>query len=359
MYENPFSRSYSKQEVLPVNSQANNSRRGYVQRKKGRENLHPLERLRPKAGKKGSSGRKRLAAAAIFAALFFINLFFQPLVHWEPFWSSGKEAAQKQDLASILQKKSKTREDWEQIFFQTGLGRGAAEELEAEEILQFQDFFMESRSLECRKGSCFTRQDRAVLENGEAVPLVPLEDGDLFLSFSSHTLGWKHGHAGLVADAEAGMCLEAVMPGYGSTIKSLHHWQNGAGFILLRLKGASREERAEIAAFARNKLRGVPYSLLSGIFDGREEEDVRKMTAQCAYLIWYAFMQFGYDLDGDGGRLVTVEDLLKSPDLEVIQIFGTDPKWVLKKRQQTVGQEGEAVRVFGGIKRGLGEVEHF
>ena len=37
-------------------------------------------------------------------------------------------------------------------------------------------------------------------------------------------------------------------------------------------------------------------------------------------------MQFGYDLDGDGGSLVTVEDLLQSSNLEILQIFGLDPK---------------------------------
>jgi hypothetical protein len=38
--------------------------------------------------------------------------------------------------------------------------------------------------------------------------------------------------------------------------------------------------------------------------------------------VWYAWQVFGYDLDSDGGRLVTVEDIWESDLLEIVQVYG-------------------------------------
>ena len=42
-------------------------------------------------------------------------------------------------------------------------------------------------------------------------------------------------------------------------------------------------------------------------------------------LPWYAWARQGFDLDSDGGRLVTVADLAASPLLELVQVRGMDP----------------------------------
>lgn len=291
-------------------------------------------------------GRRKRAAKLRYclwltaAGVFFLNLLFQPFVHWHAPWDDAKRLEQEkrmdaegQDIRRLLQKSNLDRRDYRSLFCQTGLGKEAVDclrkevrEGESKIILEFQEAFLKKREHKCCSGGPFTKQDKLVSEGGEPVPLVPLEDGDIFLSFSSHTLGWRHGHAGLVVDGDAGLCLEAIMPGCRSKIQRTDHWTDYTNFVVLRLKGVSKKEREEIAAFAWSNLEGIPYSLFSGIFDKREKEPYTKMTAQCAYLIWYAFMQFGYDLDGDGGSLVTVEDLLQSSNLEILQIFGLDPK---------------------------------
>lgn len=46
---------------------------------------------------------------------------------------------------------------------------------------------------------------------------------------------------------------------------------------------------------------------------------------QCAYLVWYAWNHFGYDLDSDGGHFVTSADLLHSDLLEVVQVYAMEP----------------------------------
>jgi hypothetical protein len=85
--------------------------------------------------------------------------------------------------------------------------------------------------------------------------------------------------------------------------------------MVLRLKGANPETGQKVAEFALSSLDGIPYRLSSGLLGTPAENS---LTAQCAYLVWYAYSRFGYDLDGDGGRLVTVADSAASPLLERI-----------------------------------------
>ena len=55
--------------------------------------------------------------------------------------------------------------------------------------------------------------------------------------------------------------------------------------------------------------------------------------AHCSYLIWYAWNRFGYDLDSDGGRLVTCDDILNSPLVEIVQVYGLDLESVEQKNR--------------------------
>lgn len=273
--------------------------------------------------------RRRVTIGTAVGLLFVLSVqaVFQPFVHWED--AEKGCPGQKVSISGILEKKEWSKQDYAVLYRQTGLGKQALEQLrsdqnyEKEAILAFQDAFLAERETQCFRTSFFTRQDRALSDSEKPVLLAPLEDGDIFLSFSSHSLGWRHGHAGLLVDAGRGLCLEARMPGCCSDIKSAEHWKNCSSFIILRLKDASGAERQEIARYARENLKGIPYSLTSGLSKSSRGGDCRGLTAQCAYLIWYAYEQFGYDLDSDGGKIVTVRDLLDSPDLEVVQSAGT------------------------------------
>ena len=65
----------------------------------------------------------------------------------------------------------------------------------------------------------------------------------------------------------------------------------------------------------------IEYSLLAGVFDGRDTNEPLK-TTQCAHLVWYAYMKFGIDIDSNGGAKTTPRDILKSEELEVVQVYG-------------------------------------
>ena len=163
----------------------------------------------------------------------------------------------------------------------------------------------------CTPISLITREDRLV---GPCHTLPELENGDILLTFSTHSFGWRHGHAGLVVDQERGLVLEAVILGCPSCVVSAEHWRSYETLQVLRLKNTDSKLRQAVADYALENLNHIPYRLSSGWF-GESTPDT--LTVQCAYLVWYAYSKFGYDLDSDGGVLVTVSDLASSPLLEL------------------------------------------
>ena len=51
----------------------------------------------------------------------------------------------------------------------------------------------------------------------------------------------------------------------------------------------------------------------------------RPYATHCSHLVWQAYKHFGYDIDSDGGPLVTCNDIARSDLLEVVQVYGFDP----------------------------------
>lgn len=216
--------------------------------------------------------------------------------------------------------------DRETLFLQTGLGESAIDKLITQDkftiALDLQDAVFEPTETECESlFDWFTREDRR--ETDARIVLVDLRPGDILLTFSTHSVGWRHGHAGLVLDETS--VLESVSIGEVSAIVSPTHWSTYSNFVVLRVKGSDEALQKEVAAYAREQLVGVSYRLLSGwIGEKALSTDDPWFGAHCSYLIWYAWNQFGYDLDSDGGRLVTCDDILNSDLLEVVQVYGLD-----------------------------------
>lgn len=167
----------------------------------------------------------------------------------------------------------------------------------------------------------FVRRDYVVNEAGERLSvteLPELQNGDVLTTDATHFLGWRHGHAALVVDAEQGVALEAFCIGTVSELSSLREWKYYPGVRVLRLR-ADAETRNKIAEYAVEYLQGIPYRLSAGVIDDKDMEGDYWGT-QCAHLVWLAFYQFGFDVDGNGGWLVTPADLQKSSLFEWIEI---------------------------------------
>ena len=143
-----------------------------------------------------------------------------------------------------------------------------------------------------------------------------IQNGDILVTDSTYCFCFRHGHAALVIDAEKGITLEAFGIGTESEYSKLSEWRRYPHVLVLRLK-ESAEIRQAVADYARQYLVGIPYRISTGMVDDKNMDGVYWGT-QCAHLVWAAFQAFGYDVDGDGGWLVTPEDFVNSGLLQIV-----------------------------------------
>ncbi len=279
---------------------------------------------------------------------------FLSFVFWVAVWTSKAESKAhftpgyaKEDIAAVLQKEELAEEDYALLFRQTGMSKAGVNELlrqgEMERLLYLQERFFEEVEVECLRSNIFVQYER-IVEKAETVEtetetvetvggvrtigsgsalrdfLPILQNGDILLSFSGHIFGWRYGHAAIVVDAERGLTVEAVDLGSKSKVRAIEHWAEYPGFVLLRVTGATREQKEMAARYAMEKLVGLPYSVFTF---GNEEE---LAATHCAHLVWCAYESCGCDLDGNGGIIVTPADLLGSDLVEVVQIYGMEPE---------------------------------
>ena len=143
-----------------------------------------------------------------------------------------------------------------------------------------------------------------------------IQNGDILVTDSTYCLCFRHGHAALVVDAERGITLEAFGIGTESEYSGLREWRRYPHVLVLRLN-APESVRLAVVNYAREKLLGIPYMLSPGVFDDKDMDEEYWGT-QCAHLVWAAFESQGYDIDGDGGWLVTPADFVKSGLLQIV-----------------------------------------
>lgn len=243
------------------------------------------------------------------------NMFYLPTI-------------QQIDLRPILQKTTFTPEDYQLLFEQTGLASPVIDELQSaddfiEHILSFQEAYFDGIDVQKTNMNLITRQDYAFDADGntqKAFKLAPYHNGYIFLTKSTYTANWRHGHAGIVIDETRGKVLESLEPGTVSMEQNASKWEYYPTFKMMRLKNTPQEKLDEVAAFAKENLMGIPYNILT------MKRSVDQFDAtHCSFIVWQAFKAFGIDLDATGGILVPPQDLAKSPYLEPLQIFGFNP----------------------------------
>lgn len=233
----------------------------------------------------------------------------------------------REDIAQLLEQESWSESDYETLYLQTGLGRAALDEMkdDPERILTFQDALFYDGELAHEEVAVTTKRD-IFADTRYRAPMVDLQDGDVLITSTCHSFGWRNGHAALVVNGTNGSLLESVSLGIPSTITAYgSDWFcYGTNFMVLRLKDAGEEARAEIAQTARERLYNVPYSLTVGFLSPKDQGETPQGT-HCSHLVWQAYHYFGYDIDSDGGPLCTAQDISRSDLFEVVQVFGFDP----------------------------------
>lgn len=221
-----------------------------------------------------------------------------------------------------------TDSDYAEIFAQSGLGKPAVDKLLSEErpdrIDEYRNYYLQDKEFYCYRKGVFACHEHITDVDGKEIYnpyFADLQNGDIVLTLSIHSLGWRHGHATIITDAQNGKGVQAVMVGEKSNSSSTWSWTKYPLVAVLRPKNVDENVRNQAGQYAEDNLKGLYYSLLGGVFSGRNPEKPLK-TTQCAHLVWYAYLTCGVDIAPESGRIITPKDFLKSDNLEIVQVYG-------------------------------------
>lgn len=293
----------------------------------------------------------KVLSAVVLTLFLFLCIWTSetiPLAHIFP-------TMEKANIGPLLSQAEHSETQLQLLSAQTGLHPQSIQSLlnqgRGQELLQIQQQYYAPIQIKALHSTPLTISEVLVDAQGDicyGMPLVDVQDGDILLTKNSRFLGWRNGHAALVVDAEEGLLLEAIMPGTNSKISPISKWSTYPSFLVLRLKEEYIKSTAnqeidlpkQIADYAETQLVDVPYLLVAGILQrslpergstveaaGQATEQTAKLSkalkgTQCAHLVWYAYKQFGIDLDSDGGVIVTPFDIQNSEYLDIIQTYG-------------------------------------
>lgn len=205
---------------------------------------------------------------------------------------------------------------------QTGLSKNSINKLlekhEPSKLLEYQNDHLYNQE-EVISTFFFGSYQHELMRNH--LQFVDIQDGDILITSTSHTFGYRHGHSGIVVDADKGLTVESYTPFVDSQYDKLYTWLAFPEVMVLRLKEEYRYLINDIVEYTKNYLVGVKYSLLA-----TTKQKITSTTkinkTQCSHLVWAAYYAYGIDLNSDGSWLVTANDISRSPYLEVVEVKG-------------------------------------
>lgn len=228
---------------------------------------------------------------------------------------------EKIDITDLIYKDELDSSDYDILYKQTGLSKIGIDRLKESEsydlILNIQNDYFSDYAIKHNYGGLFLCSD----EYDNSINHVTLEDGDILISNSTHFSFFNIGHAALVTDAINNNVLE--IHGYfsKSQIESASSFFYRDNFMVLRVN-TDDEAISKVTEFAKTNLKDIDYGILRGI--ANKKNPPKLTTTQCAHIIWYSYMQYGIDLDKNGGGLVLVKDLINLDLVQIVQIYGFD-----------------------------------
>jgi hypothetical protein len=218
--------------------------------------------------KKGNKKRKRLLIILLSFLLFVISVlaFLQAgVIYQRETFSHFTPNYPKIDIMPLLKKESRTEEEYDTLYRQTGLTKLAIDDYieagEEEDVLRFQNFLFEKHKIYVNHFNPFTYQEELA---DEYAPICRLQDGDIFVTATTRVSWLRYGHAALVVDGEERTILESVGPNTLSAFDTVECLSIMANFIILRPK-VDKEIKAQVVDFAKNNLVGIPYRFTVGL----------------------------------------------------------------------------------------------
>ncbi|MDD6995555.1 MAG: hypothetical protein SPH68_03775 [Candidatus Borkfalkiaceae bacterium] len=306
-----------------------NGKAAETERSGSGENFSEKQKKKRKVG----AGRIILRVFACFFAFCFLALAGVELSTQisDKTWEQWKPSYEKADLTEILSKEQSalTEEDYAVIYAQTGLTKIGADRLiekgKKSKISSIQQSYFANVSVTRERFAPWTCWEK--LEDGERAEIGDVRAGDIIVTSATHVLGFRYGHAALVV-SDGGTILEANTPGTKSHLTNVNTFDDYATFMVLRPdpEKISDETRLAVAEYARNELVEIPYTVFAGIFRKKFQQPLQ--GTQCAHIVWYAYKNFGIDLDGNGGCIVKPQDMANSEYMQIVQIYGFDPEKV-------------------------------
>ena len=282
--------------------------------------------------KKKKSVWRRLCIVALSLALFVgavLGVLQLGVVYSEKTWENWYPDYEKEDLTEILKKQTLTDEDYELLYAQTGLTKigvdGTLARYGKSRILKIQDFYFEEHEMNVNHFNPFTYLEQI----DDKATFCAVEEGDIIMSSTTYVSWFRYGHAALIV-GEDGSTVESTSPGSESEINHINAFARLANFVVLRPK-VDKETKAQVAAYAREKLVGLPYRMTTGIFTKKYKDGKDPAYTQCAHIVWSAYKKFGVDLDSTGGLIVKPQDMYLSDQVEIVQIFGFHPENIWEK----------------------------
>ncbi|MCD8286544.1 MAG: hypothetical protein LUD50_04905, partial [Clostridia bacterium] len=307
------------------------------------EDYNNLEDPEPEDGSEAVKARRRKITKGVIALIVvgcFIFLILAFLfVGWITFMHVDNTACvwhpdyDEVDIGAIMDKYLKdgeelTDEDYETLYEQTGVAKIGVDRALAhgssgkDKMLAIQKDYFTAFEVEHDKFD-IPLVCTDFLANNNYMTNIYLEAGDILVSSSTHIMGWKMGHCGIVT--ASGKAMQAMAYGTPTYAGSITYFTSRINFMVLRPK--ADDSVCAAAATLAESLAGTEYNALVGIFS---KKNSMEHGTQCAHLVWYSYMQQGINLDPNGGCLVLPKDIASSPELELVQVFGFNPttlKW--------------------------------
>lgn len=274
---------------------------------------------------------RKFISRLVLIAIIFVGSNF--LLSEIADWSAYREPIQLDQtewnaiMNKISRKDSLSDSDYENIYTQTGLGKPAVKKLirtnQRNKVQEYYNYYKQEKSFECVREGVFAYHEYITDEEGNPIynpQFADLQNGDIIVTLSIHSFGWRHGHAAIVTDASNGTTVQAVMMGEQSNFGNVSEFSQFPLVAVLRAKDTDTETRQDIANYATS-LVGIDYSLFAGMFEKNTDEMLE--STQCAHLVWYAYNKYGIDIDSNGGDTITPKDILNSDKLEIVQVYGS------------------------------------
>lgn len=238
---------------------------------------------------------------------------------------------EKTDISDIIRKESLSDDDYIEIFWQTGVSPYAIKELVKEQnfslIERLNDLYFEKPKIESTYIAYPITAEE--INKTRKTPIVNLKDGDILVSFNTHTFDWRHGHCGIVIDAENDVLLEHMSLGNTSCLTKISDWGRYPGFLVLRYEDEDVASKASL--YAKENLLDINYNIFAGLLKKDKSSESPIEGSHCSHIVWQAYKALGIDLDSTGGMIVTPKDISMSDSLKVVQIYGIDPNKYFKR----------------------------